>query len=63
MRLIECHPGFASYLQAVFSVIAIFAAVALPAYMTHSENIRRAKERVIHARNIIVAAAPDVFSI
>jgi len=63
MRLIECHPGFAAYLQAIFSVIAIFVAIAVPAYMTHSENTRRAKERVIHARNIIAAAAPDVFSI
>lgn len=62
MRFIECHPGFASYLQAMFSVLAILVAVAVPACMTYFENARRAKERVIHAQNIIVAAAPHVFS-
>lgn len=40
---IEAHPGLASWLQAIFSVLAILVAIALPSF--HDARRRRARQR------------------
>lgn len=56
MRLIECHPGFAGYLQLIASVVALVAAILAPILIARSNGRRRAD-------NLCKSVAVDVFDI
>jgi hypothetical protein len=56
MRLIECHPSFAGYLQLVASIIAMAVAILAPVFIARSDRRRRAE-------NLCKSVAVDVFDI
>jgi hypothetical protein len=56
MRLIECHPGFAGYLQLIASIIAMMVAILVPIFLARSDRSRRAD-------NLCKSVAVDVFDV
>lgn len=61
LRWIECHPGTAGWLQAIFSILAIIATAAVSYGVMEADRRYRAKERFARSENLLVSVAGDVF--
>jgi len=60
MQWIECRPGTAAWVQAVFSIIGIFVAIAVPFFIWRIENRQRAIDRFRRSENLLHSLTGDV---
>lgn len=63
MRLIECHPGFASYIQAAAVSVTLLGAIFYPPLRLAYEKWLRAHSRKREAKRYAYALLPEVEAI